>query len=142
MFGRFSDEARRVIILAADEGRKLNHQVIDTHHLLLGLLREGDGVAARALTSLDVGYDAALVRVEAALGRGPESTPSHVPFTEAAKQAMKQSLTESLALGHNSIGPEHLLLGLVHDENDAARMLTDMGAEPSRVRERVIALLG
>jgi ATP-dependent Clp protease ATP-binding subunit ClpC len=142
MFERFTDEARRVIVLAQEEARKLNHAFIDTHHFLLGLLREGHGVAARALTDLDIGYDAVLARVEDALGRGTEPTPSHLPFTEAAKQATEHSLAESLGLGHNYIDTEHLLLALVRDENDATRMLSAMGADQQRVREHVLGLLG
>ena len=142
MLERFNDGARRVIVLAQEEARKLNHHFIGAQHVLLGLLREGQGVAARALTDLNIGYDAVLARVEAALGRGTEPTPSHLPFTEGAKHTVEHSLAESLELGHNYIGTEHLLLALVRDENDAARMLTDLGADPPRVRERVLALLG
>jgi len=142
MLERFNDGARRVIVLAQEEARKLNHHFIGAQHVLLGLLREGHGVAARALTDLNIGYDAVLARVEAALGRGTEPTPSHLPFTEGAKHAVEHCLADSLELGHNYIGTEHLLLALVRDENDAARMLTDLGADPPRVRERVLALLG
>jgi ATP-dependent Clp protease ATP-binding subunit ClpC len=141
MFGLFDDAARRVVVIAQDEARKLNHHSIHTEHLLLGLLREGHGVAARALTGLGIGYDAVLARVEETVGRGAEPAPDHVPFTEAAKRAVEHCLEEALGLRHNHIGTEHILLGLVRDENDAARMLAGMGAGAQRVRERVLGSL-
>jgi ATP-dependent Clp protease ATP-binding subunit ClpC len=139
MFGLYDDAARRVVIIAQDEARKLNHHSIDTEHLLLALLREGRGVAARALTGLGIGYDAVLARVEETVGRGAEPTPGHMPFTESAKRAMQYCLEESLGLRHNHIGTEHILLALVRDENAAARILAGMGAAAQRVRERVLS---
>jgi ATP-dependent Clp protease ATP-binding subunit ClpC len=141
MLQRFDDAARRVVVLANDEARKLNHQAIDTRHVLLGVLRESRGVAATTLTGLGIGYGAAFGRVEAIAGRGTEPTPSHVPFTEDARRALERSLEESLGLGHDYIGPEHILLALMRDENDAARMVSDLGAEPQDVRDRVLASL-
>ncbi len=141
MFKGFDIAARRVVIMAQDEARKLNHHSIDTEHVLLGLLREGHGVAARVLTGLGIGYDAILARVEATVGRGAEPAPGHVPFTEATKRAMQYCLEESLRLKHNHIGTEHILLALVRDENDAARMLADMDVDAQRVRERVLDAL-
>ena len=142
MFERFTDQARRVIILAQDEARKLSHQFIGTEHFLLGLLHEhSEGVAARALADLGIGYDAVLALVEQALGRGTEPTSGHVPFTADAKRAMEGSLRESIGRRHSYIGPEHLLLGLVRDENDATRMLADLGADAQRVRDQVLVLL-
>ena len=141
MFQRFDIAARRVVVIAQDEARKLSHKSIDTDHLLLGLLREGEGVAARALTGLGIGYDNVLARVEETLGRGAEPTPGHVPFTEAAKGALEHSLKESIGLRHKYIGTEHILLGLLHDSK-AARMLADLGADAQRVREQVLGLLG
>jgi ATP-dependent Clp protease ATP-binding subunit ClpC len=134
MFERFDNSARRVIVLAQDEARKLNHPYIGTEHLLLGLLRQ-DGVAARALTGLGIDYDAVLARVEQAMGRGATPTPSHIPFTPATKRAMERSFEASLALKHSHIGPEHLLLGLVRDENEATAMLADLGADAQRIRD-------
>jgi ATP-dependent Clp protease ATP-binding subunit ClpC len=111
---------------------------MQTTHLLLGLIREGHGTAASALASLRIAYDAALRRIEETVGRSTEPTPSHVPFTEDLKRAMERSLREALALRHNHIGTEHLLLALVHDENDATRLLADLGATAQQVRERVL----
>jgi ATP-dependent Clp protease ATP-binding subunit ClpC len=133
MFERFDDSARRVIVLAQDEARKLNHPFIGTEHFLLGLLRQ-DGVAARALTGLGIDYDAVRARVEQTMGRGTEPTPGHIPFTPTSKRALELSLDESVRLGHGHIGPEHLLLGLVRDQNEAAGMLADLGADARRVR--------
>ncbi len=104
---------------------------------MLGLLREGDGVAARALTTLGIGYDAVLERVEESVGRSAEPAEGHVPFTESSRLVMQYCLEESVGLRHDHIGTEHILLALVHDENDAARMLADMGADAPLVRERV-----
>jgi ATP-dependent Clp protease ATP-binding subunit ClpC len=142
MFGLFDDAARRVVVIAQDEALKLNHHSIDTEHLLLGLLREGHGVAARALAGLGIGYDAVLAQVEETVGRGAEPTPGHVPFTAAAKRAVEYCLEESLALRHDHIGTEHILLALVREENDATRILAGMGAGAQRVRERVLGSFG
>ena len=137
MFERFDDAARRVIVFSQDEARKLSHHFIGTEHLLLALLREGHGVAATALTNLGVGYDAVLARVDASLGRGTTPTPSHLPFTEATKRAMEHSFEESVERGHNHVGTEHLLLGLIRTENEATAMLADMGVDAQRVRDSV-----
>ena len=142
MFERFDNAARRVIPLAQDEASTLNHNYIDTEHLLLGLLREGSGIAATALIGLGIGYDAVLARVEETVGRGAQPAKGHVPFTEAAQRAMESCFLESLRLRHNRIGTEHILLGLVRDENNATRILADMGAGTQRVRERVLSSLG
>ena len=139
MFERFNHAARHVIVLAQEEAREFNHHSIDTQHLLLGVLRVRDGVAASALASLGIGYDVVLARVEDTYGRGAEPTPSHIPFTEAAKKAVEHSLEESLELRHNYIGAEHILLALVRDQNDASRMLADLGADAHQVRERVLS---
>jgi ATP-dependent Clp protease ATP-binding subunit ClpC len=134
MFERFDDSAKRVIVLAQEEARKLDHPFIGTEHLLLALLRQ-DSAAARALTGLGIGYDAVLARVEQALGRGATPTPSHIPFTPATKRAVERGFEASVALKHRHIGPEHLLLGLVRDENEATGMLADLGADAQRIRD-------
>ncbi len=142
MFERFDNAARLVVTLAQDEASKLNHNYIDTEHFLLGLLREGSGIAATALVGLGIGYDAVLARVEETVGRGAEPQKGHVLFTEATKRAMQSCFEESLRLRHNYMGTEHILLGLVRDENNANRILADMGAGAQRVRERVLSSLG
>ena len=139
MFERFDTAARRVVILAQDEARKLNHHTLDTQHVLLGLHRESHGVAAKALTSLGIDYDAIFALVQDGQGRGAEPTSGHIPFTEAVERAMEYSLEESLELRHDSIGPEHMLLALVRDQNNASRMLAAMGADGKQVRERVLS---
>jgi ATP-dependent Clp protease ATP-binding subunit ClpC len=137
MFQLFDRAARRVVILASEESRKFNHQTMETRHLLMGLLRQGHGIAASALTDLGIGYDAVLARVVDAVGRGTQPTPSHVPFTEDLKRAMELSLAESLELHHDHVGTEHILLGLIREENDATRLLAELGATTQEVRERV-----
>ncbi|MFF5287993.1 ATP-dependent Clp protease ATP-binding subunit [Paractinoplanes globisporus] len=142
MFERFTDQARRVVVLAQEEARLLNHHYIGTEHLLLGLISEGDGVAAQALTALGVTLEAARLEVEEVIGAGREATGVHVPFTPDAKNVLELSLREALKLGHNHIGPEHILLGLVRDSgNVAAQTLVTLGADPRRVREKVLQLL-
>ena len=138
MFERFDDAARRVIVLADAEARGLSHHSIDTGHLLLGLLRESDGAAARALTGLGIGYDAVHARVAESGGRSAEPVPEHMPFTDATKQSLQSCFEESLRLRNKTIGTEHILLGLVREENDATRMLADMGADAQRVRDQVL----
>jgi ATP-dependent Clp protease ATP-binding subunit ClpC len=143
MFERFTDRAQRAVVLAQEEARMLNHDHIGSEHLLLGLAHERDGVAARALTSLGITEEAVRQRVEEIVGRGkraPQAT--HIPFAPPAKKAMELSLREALQLGHNYIGTEHLLLGLIRQgEGPAAEALARLGAEPAAVRRQVIKLL-
>ncbi|HEX5204859.1 ATP-dependent Clp protease ATP-binding subunit [Paractinoplanes rhizophilus] len=145
MFERFTDQARRVVVLAQEEARRLDHHFIGTEHLLLGLLHrpgEGEGVAAQALAELGVTLEAARIEVEEAVGRGAEVPGVHVPFTAAAKGVLELALREALKLGHNHIGPEHILLGLVREGADVAvRVLVTLGADARRVREKVLLLL-
>ncbi len=142
MFERFSDRARRVVVLAQEEARLLNHNYIGTEHLLLGLIHEGEGVAARALESLDVDFDAIRHEVEMLTGRGGQAPSGHIPFTPRAKKVLEFSLREALQLGHNYIGTEHVLLGLIREgEGVAAQVLTKLGADLGVVRQRVIEIL-
>jgi hypothetical protein len=138
MFERFTDRARRVVVLAQEEARLLNHDYIGTEHILLGLIQEGDGVAARALESLGISLDAVRARVEDIIGRGDEHPPSHIPFTPRAKKVLELSLREALQLGHNYIGTEHILLGLIREgEGVAAQVLVELGGDADRVRQEV-----
>jgi len=142
MFQRFTDQARRVVVLAQDEARLLGHNYVGTEHLLLGLLYEGGGIAAQALESLGISRENILGQVEQIIGRGQHARPGHIPFTPRAKKALELSLREALALGHTYIGPEHLLLGLLCEGHGvAAQVLTGAGASPALVRERVVDLL-
>jgi ATP-dependent Clp protease ATP-binding subunit ClpC len=142
MFERFTDRARRVVVLAQEEARMLNHNYIGTEHLLLGLIHEGEGVAAKALESLGISLEAVRQQVEEIIGRGPQAPSGHIPFTPRAKKVLELSLRESLQLGHNYIGTEHILLGLVREgEGVAAQVLVRLGADFSRVRQQVIQLL-
>jgi ATP-dependent Clp protease ATP-binding subunit ClpC len=142
MFERFTDRARRVVVLAQEEARMLNHNYIGTEHILLGLIHEGDGVAARALTSLDISLDAVRLQVEEIIGRGRAATAGHIPFTPRAKKVLELALREALQLGHNYIGTEHILLGLIREgEGVAAQVLEKLGADLNRVRQTVIQLL-
>ena len=113
MFERFTDRARRVVVLAQEEARLLNHNYIGTEHLLLGLIYEGEGVAARVLESLDVSLADARAEVEEIIGHGGQSPSGHIPFTPRAKKVLEMALREALKLGHNYIGTEHILLGLI-----------------------------
>ena len=142
MFERFTDRARRVVVLAQEEARYLNHNYIGTEHILLGLLNEGEGIAAQALESLDI--DLASVRDEVVkiIGQGQQSPSGHIPFTPRAKKVLELSLREALQLGHNYIGTEHILLGLIREgEGVAAQVLQQLGAELQKVRQTVIQLL-
>jgi ATP-dependent Clp protease ATP-binding subunit ClpC len=140
MFERFTDKARRVVVLAQEEARRLGHAYIGTEHILLGLLREVDGSAAHALESLGVGLEAARDRVEADAGRGPGQS-GHIPFTPEAKRTLELSLREALQLGENYIDTEHILLGLVRDPSSpGARRLAELGGTPDAVRQRVLEL--
>jgi len=140
MFERFTDKARAVVVWAQEESVRLGHASIGTEHLLLGLLREGDGLAARVLDSLGVGLQAARDRVEAGAGRGPGPS-GHIPFTPEAKRTLELSLREALQLGQNYIDTEHILLGLVGDPSSAgARILAGFGGTQDAVRQRVLEL--
>jgi ATP-dependent Clp protease ATP-binding subunit ClpC len=142
MFERFTDRARRVVVLAGEEARMLDHGWIGTEHILLGLIREGDGHAARSLESLGISLDAVRQQVEEIIGRGQQEPSGHIPFTPRAKKVLELSLRESLQLGHNYIGTEHSLLGLIREgDGVAAQVLVRLGADLDRVRERVIQLL-
>src|SRR6266700_6958296 len=143
MFERFTDRARQVVVLAQEEARLLNHNRIGTEHLLLGLLREGEGVAAKARTSLRIDLGAVRERVEEKVGRSSaEPRAGHIPFTSRAKLVLELALREALQLGHNYIGTEHILLGLVREgEGVAAQVLVELGADLNRVRQQVIGLL-
>jgi ATP-dependent Clp protease ATP-binding subunit ClpA len=142
MLERFTDRARRAVALAAEEARMLNHNYLGTEHLLLGLIREGDGVAAQALELLGISLQAVRQEVEAIISRG-EHVPSEViPFTPRSKKVLDLSLRESLQLGHDYIGTEHILLGLIREgDGVAAQVLVKLGANPSRVRQQVIQLI-
>jgi ATP-dependent Clp protease ATP-binding subunit ClpA len=142
MFERFTDRARRVVVLAQEESRLLNHNYIGTEHLLLGLVHEGEGVAAKALEALEISLAAVRREVEAIIGQGGSSPSGHIPFTPRAKKVLELSLREALQLGHNYIGTEHILLGLVREgEGVAAQVLVKLGADLSRVRQQVVQLL-
>jgi hypothetical protein len=142
MFERFTDRARRVVVLAQAEARLLNHNYIGTEHLLLGLLSEREGVACEALESLGISLEAVRRDVEELIGKGETSPTGHVPFTPRAKKVLEISLREALQLSHNYIGTEHILLGLVREgEGVAAQVLVKRGAGLSSVRERVIGLV-
>src|SRR5881398_2496884 len=142
MFERFTDRARRVVVLAQEEARMLNHNYIGTEHILLGLIHEGKGVAAKALESLGISLDAVRQQVEEIIGQGQQAPSGHIPFTPRAKKVLELSLREALQLGHNYIGTEHILLGLIREgEGVAAQVLVKLGADLSRVRQQVIQLL-
>ena len=142
MFERFTDRARRVVVLAQEEARLLNHNYIGTEHILLGLIHEGEGVAAKALESLSISLEGVRAQVEEIIGQGGSSPSGHIPFTPRAKKVLELSLREALQLGHNYIGTEHILLGLIREgEGVAAQVLVKLGADLSRVRQQVIQLL-
>ena len=142
MFERFTDRARRVVVLAQDEARALNHNYIGTEHLLLGLIHEGEGVAAKALESMEVSLDAVRAQVVEIIGEGQSAPSGHIPFTPRAKKVLELSLREALQLGHNYIGTEHILLGLLREgEGVAAKVLTNLGADLSTVRQTVMQML-
>src|SRR6266567_3948432 len=142
MFERFTDRARRVVVLAQEEARMLNHNYIGTEHILLGLIHEGEGVAARALESLGISLEAVRQQVEEIIGQGQQAPSGHIPFTPRAKKVLELSLREALQLGHNYIGTEHILLGLIREgDGVAAQVLVKLGADLNRVRQQVIQLL-
>ncbi len=142
MFERFTDRARRVVVLAQEEARMLNHNYIGTEHILLGLIHEGEGVAAKALESLGISLEAVRQQVEEIIGQGQQAPSGHIPFTPRAKKVLELSLREALQLGHDYIGTEHILLGLIREgEGVAAQVLVRLGADLNRVRQQVVQLL-
>ena len=142
MFERFTDRARRVVVLAQEEARLLNHNYIGTEHILLGLIHEGEGVAAKGLESLGISLEAVRHQVVEIIGQGSQAPSGHIPFTPRAKKVLELSLREALQLGHNYIGTEHILLGLIREgEGVAAQVLQKLGAELQKVRQTVIQLL-
>ena len=142
MFDRFTDRARRVIVLAQDEARMLNHNYIGTEHLLLGLIHEGEGVAAKALESLGISLEAVREQVEEIIGQGQQAPTGHIPFTPRAKKVLEFSMREALQINHPYIGTEHILLGLIREgEGVAAQVLIKLGADLNRVRNTVLQLL-
>jgi hypothetical protein len=141
-FGRFAGRGRTVIVLALEEARMLNHDSIGTEHILLGLIREGEGVAAQALESLGIDLEAVRQQVVEITGQGEQAPPEHIPFTARAKRVLELSLREAMQLGHNYIGTEHILLGLIREgDGVAAQVLVRLGVDLNRVRQQVIQLL-
>jgi ATP-dependent Clp protease ATP-binding subunit ClpC len=142
MFERFTEKARRVVVYAQEEARMLNQNYIGTEHLLLGLIREQDGIAAKALESLSISLEDVHAQVEDLIGKGSFVPSGHIPFTPRAKKVLELSLREALQLGHNYIGTEHILLGLIREgEGVAAQVLLNLGADLEKVRSAVIQLL-
>jgi predicted ArsR family transcriptional regulator len=142
MFERFTDRARRVVVLAQEEARMLNHNYIGTEHILLGLIYEGEGVAAQVLESLGISLEAVRQQVEEIIGQGQRAPSGHIPFTPRAKKVLKLSLREALQLGHSYISTEHILLGLLREgEGVAAQVLVRLGADLNGARQQVIELL-
>ena len=142
MFERFTDRARRVVVLAQEEARMLRHDYIGTEHILLGLIREEDGIAARALEAMNISLANVLGSITDLIGEGQRAPTGHIPFTPRAKKVLEHSLREALQLGHTYIGTEHILLGLVREgEGVAAQVLERYGANIDRVRQTVIELL-
>jgi ATP-dependent Clp protease ATP-binding subunit ClpC len=143
VFERYTDRARRVIVLGQEEARLLNHNYIGTEHLLLGLLKEGEGIGAQALTLHSVDMPALRSAVEEKIGKGTQAPSGHIPFTPRAKKVMELSLREALQLGHNYIGTEHILLGLIREgEGMAAQVLADRGIKLNDVRKTILNLVG
>src|SRR5215469_17944651 len=142
MFERFTNRSRRVVVLAQEEARVLKHSYIGTEHILLGIIHEGEGVAATVLTSLGISLEAVRQQVEEIIGQGHQAPSGHIPFTPRAKTALELSLREALQLGHDYIGTEHLLLGVLREgQGVAAQVLVRVGADLSRTRETVLAVL-
>jgi hypothetical protein len=142
MFERFTERARQVVVLAQDEARTLKHNYIGTEHILLGLLREREGLAARVLRSLDIMVEEVRAQVARIIGQGDEPPDANVPFTPRAKKVLELALREALSRGHNYIGTEHILLGLVREnESVAARILLDFDADADKIRNEVIRVL-
>jgi hypothetical protein len=142
VFERYTDRARKVVVLAQEEARALSHNYIGTEHILLGLIHEGEGVAAKALESLDISLEAVRAQVEEIAGQGQQAPSGHIPFTPRAKKVLDLALREALQLGHSYIGTEHILLGLIREgKGVAAQVLQKLGADINRVRQQVIQLL-
>jgi ATP-dependent Clp protease ATP-binding subunit ClpC len=142
VFERFTERARQVVVLAQDEARALKHNYIGTEHILLGLLREEEGLAARVLESLDITVEEVRAQVARIVGQGDEVTTGQIPFTPRAKKVLELALREALSLGHNYIGTEHILLGLVREnEGVAARILLDFDADADKIRNEIIRML-
>ena len=142
MFERYTDRARRVVVLAQEEARRLDHNYIGTEHILLGLIHEGDGIAAKALVSLEINLDVVRQQVEEIIGQGQQAPSGHIPFTPRAKKVLELSRREAEQFGHDYIGTEHVLLGLIREGNGvAAQVLIRLGADPNRVRKQVIQLI-
>jgi ATP-dependent Clp protease ATP-binding subunit ClpA len=142
LFERFTERARQVVVLAQDEARALKHNYIGTEHILLGLLREEEGLAARVLESLDITVEEVRAQVARIVGQGDEVTTGQIPFTPRAKKVLELALREALSLGHNYIGTEHILLGLVREnEGVAARILLDFDADAEKIRNEVVHML-
>ena len=142
MFERFDQRARRVVVRAQEEARMLNHNYIGTEHILLGLIHEGDGVAAKALESLGISLAVVRQQVEEIIGRGEQAPSGHMPFTKRAKLALELSLRESLQFNHGYIGAEHILLGLIREgDGVAAKVLVDVGADLNQMRQEMLQLL-
>jgi len=142
VFERFTAQARQVVVIAQDEARALKHNYIGTEHLLLGLLREEEGLAARVLESLGITVEEVRAQVERIVGQGDEVTTGQIPFTPRAKKVLELTSREATSLGHEYVGTEHVLLGLVREGNGvAARMLVDFGADAETIRNEVIGML-
>jgi len=142
MFERFTDRGRRVVVLAQEEARLLNHNYIGTEHLLLGLVREGDGAAAEAIESLGISLEAVRQQVQQIIGRGKQEPSGHIPFTPRAKKVLELSLREARQLGHDYISTEHILLGLIREgEGVGAQVLVRLGADLNQFRWQVIRLV-
>jgi ATP-dependent Clp protease ATP-binding subunit ClpC len=142
MFERFTDRARRVVVMAQEEARALSHDYVGTEHLLLGLIREGHGVGAKALESLGISPDSVRQQVEEIVGRGQQAPSGHIPFTPRAKNVLRLALSESTALDHHYIGTEHILLGLMREgDGVAGQVLVQLGANLDWVRQQVSQLL-
>jgi ATP-dependent Clp protease ATP-binding subunit ClpC len=142
MFERFTDRARRVVVMAQEEARTLDHSYVGAEHILLGLIREGAGVAAKALESMGIGLDSVRQQVEESIGQGHQAPSGHIPFTPQAKKVLELALSESQALGHKYIGTEHILLGVIRQADGVAgQVLVNLGADLTRARQQVIQLL-
>ena len=147
MFERFTDRARKVVVLSQEEARAFNHNYIGTEHILLGLMHEGEGVAAKALESVGISLDAVRQQVEEIIGQGQQAPGGHIPFTPRAKKVLELSLREAVRLGYNYVGTEHILLGLIRESDEseekgvAAQVLVKLGADLNRVRQQVVQLL-
>jgi len=142
MFERFTERARRIIMLAQEEAKRLNHSAVGTEHMLLGVVREGEGVASKVLELLNISPERVRAEIESAIGRGERAPHEEVTFTPRAKKVLELALRESVQLGHDFIGTEHLLLGLVREgEGPAAQVLAQRGIELDAIRQQVIRLL-